>query len=183
MPNRGRAPESPTSPRRLKVRERALQALEMRKAGASFEQIRVALAYSDKGSAYRSVMGLLTKQTDEAAEPLRRLEVERCDKLQLAVWQDAVGGDLKAVDTVLRIMERRARLLGLDKPVKVEARIEGTINTGGLSIGELGGIADLIRLVQGGHPGYVDTTATRLALGPGESTVDPDGDGDGKTPH
>ncbi len=114
MPKHGRAPESPTSPHRLKVRERALQALEMRKAGATFEVIAGQLRYSSKADAYKAVMRFLDKQADEAAEPLRRLEVERCDKLQLAVWADAVGGNLKAIETVLHIMERRARLLGLD---------------------------------------------------------------------
>jgi hypothetical protein len=100
----------------------------MRKAGATFDQIASSLAYSDKGSAYRSVMGLLVKQNNEAAEPLRRLEVERCDRLQLAVWADAIGGNLKAIETCLRVMERRARLLGLDQSPELALQLNtGTV--------------------------------------------------------
>lgn len=183
MPNRGRAPESPTSVRRLAVRAKAMQALEMRKAGATFEVIANQLGYSSKADVYNRVMALLERQKDEAAEPLRRLEVERCDRLQLAVWADAVGGNLKAIETALHIMERRARLLGLDRPVKVEATVDGVLSTGGLSIGELTNIAEYARFAQGGNPGYIDTTATRLALKSGEPSVDPDGNGDGNAPH
>ena len=37
--------------------------------------------------------------------------------------RDAVNGDIAAVNTVLRIMDRRARLFGLDSPVKVDATV------------------------------------------------------------
>jgi hypothetical protein len=42
------------------------------------------------------------------------MEVERLDTLQRAVWQDAIGGDIKAVETALRIIQARAKVLGLD---------------------------------------------------------------------
>lgn len=116
MPNRGRAPESPTSPRRLKVRERALQALEMRKAGATFDQIAAALHYSDRGQAHHSVMGLLRMQNEEAAESERQLQLGRCDRLLLGVWANAITGqDLDSTGMALKIVERICRLLGLDQ--------------------------------------------------------------------
>ena len=48
------------------------------------------------------------------------------DRMQKAVWVNAVvNGDLDAIKTVLRIMDRRARLFGLDAPVKL--RVDETM--------------------------------------------------------
>ena len=39
--------------------------------------------------------------------------------MQLAIWPAALAGDLFAIDRVLKVMSRRAKLLGLDQPKKV----------------------------------------------------------------
>jgi hypothetical protein len=44
----------------------------------------------------------------------------RLDELQVAVWDRAINGDLPAAHCALKIMDRRAKLLGLDKPEKIE---------------------------------------------------------------
>ena len=44
---------------------------------------------------------------------MRELEASRLDALQAALWQDAVDGNTQAVQTVLKIMDQRAKLLGL----------------------------------------------------------------------
>jgi len=38
--------------------------------------------------------------------------------MQVALWSSAMKGDPKSIDRILRIMERRARLLGLDAQVE-----------------------------------------------------------------
>ena len=48
------------------------------------------------------------------ADALRAVELERLDRLWLALWDRALAGELAAVDRLLRIVDRRARLLGLD---------------------------------------------------------------------
>jgi hypothetical protein len=50
----------------------------------------------------------------EPAEDLRRLEAERLDAALPALMEKVLRGRLRAIYTMLRIMERRARLLGLD---------------------------------------------------------------------
>jgi hypothetical protein len=42
------------------------------------------------------------------------MELHRLDQMLLGLWRDAVSGNVKAVGTALRIMDRRARYLGLD---------------------------------------------------------------------
>ena len=44
------------------------------------------------------------------------LELTRLDAPEVGLWDKAVSGDVKAVNAVLRIIEQRSRLLGLDKP-------------------------------------------------------------------
>lgn len=62
----------------------------------------------------------------EAVSDMRTLENDRLDAYQLAVHRLAVGGgpdklapDLGAMDRALKVMERRARLNGLDAPVEL----------------------------------------------------------------
>jgi hypothetical protein len=58
---------------------------------------------------------------EEKADELRALENQRLDKLFFVAYRQAVkDGHLPAIDRALRIMERRARLLGLDRPVRAE---------------------------------------------------------------
>lgn len=51
-------------------------------------------------------------------EDWRQLELLRLEKLHQALWDRAEQGDLRHVDRVLRIAERRAHLLGLDRPAE-----------------------------------------------------------------
>lgn len=51
----------------------------------------------------------------EEADAIRTLELERLDAIMAPQMRLALAGDGFAVDRVLRIMERRARLLGLDE--------------------------------------------------------------------
>lgn len=53
-------------------------------------------------------------------ETILEMEVQRLDSLLQAVWGAALGGKLGAVDRVLSIMKRRAKLLALDAPDRLE---------------------------------------------------------------
>ena len=45
---------------------------------------------------------------------LRAIEDARLEKLFNGIWDDCLAGDLNAIDRALRIMGRKAKLLGLD---------------------------------------------------------------------
>ena len=112
---------SKTSPRITRAEALRQQALTLRRGGASFQSIANQLGVS-KSTAHKAVstaLAALREQNDELAKALQTLEADRLDVLQLGIWTDAARGDLAAIQTVLRIMERRARLLGLDAPTKV----------------------------------------------------------------
>ena len=108
------APRGTTTPARIKARERQAQAVALRKAGASYEQIAQQLAFVDRGAAYRSVTAALRALGRDDAGEVLDLELSRLDEMQLAVWPAARRGDIKAIETVLKLQDRRAKYLGLD---------------------------------------------------------------------
>ena len=112
--------ESKTSPRRLAAAERQRQALELRKAGVSFDLIAQQLGYSNRQGAHFAVESALQKTLQKPGDDLRQLDIERLDSLLFAVWPDARRGSLDHIDAALKILTRRAKLLGLDAPVKTE---------------------------------------------------------------
>jgi len=130
---------SPTAQRRIEAKERALKALELRKKGVRYEQIAQQLGYTNRGNAHKAVMKeleLLAKECREEAAQVRDLELQRLDALYLVAWKAiAEGSDLGAIDRCLRIMERRAKLLGLDAAEKVEHSGDLVINLRSVDMG------------------------------------------------
>ena len=113
-----RRPRSQNTPTAVRYTERQAQAVALRRAGLTFDEIAVRLGIK-KQSAHSLVVRLLTQvraEIDEGAEALRALELVRLDALHARLWPLAMDADLSAVDRILRIAERRAKLLGLDAP-------------------------------------------------------------------
>lgn len=112
--------ESKTSVKRLSANARGLQALELRKAGVGFPQIAERLGYRHASGAYEAVRAALKRTETPPADDVRALALERLDRILFAIWKRALDGDLLCIDRVLRIEERRAKLLGLDAPDKID---------------------------------------------------------------
>jgi DNA-binding CsgD family transcriptional regulator len=112
--------ESKISKRITTSRERENTALELRKAGYTCAKIGQALGIS--GSAANQTLcralARLEAQSKESAADYRRIQLERLDGMLTAMWKPAINGDPQAVDRVLKIEERRSKLLGLDAPEK-----------------------------------------------------------------
>lgn len=137
-----------TTSRTVQAAEREAQALALRRAGASYPAIAKELGIN-KGSAHRLVERGLERTVREPAEGLRALENERLDALQLAHWRDALGTPQRQTDAdgtvrvvvptleqkqaatrvVLQVLERRAKLNGLDQPAELRlALAEGQVD-------------------------------------------------------
>lgn len=92
-------------------RELATQVLNLRRGGASFDMVAERLNLTPKAAKALFDKALGTYDP----EFQRALEGDRMDKLHMAVWPQAVKGDLNAVDRVIRISERRERVLATPK--------------------------------------------------------------------
>lgn len=112
----------PQAERRVKAHTRQLQALELRKAGLTYARIAEICGYASKIGAHKAVQAAIRSTLREVAEDVRSLEIDRLDALLTGVYPQAIKGNQGAIDRVLRIMERRAKLLGLDAPA--ESRIQ-----------------------------------------------------------
>lgn len=102
--------------KRQHVAERRAKALAMRREGKPYAVIAAALDYGKGGAnaASRDVHRALAGAVMEQGRALLTMERERYDALQAILWPLAQAGDVRAARELVRVMERRARLLGLD---------------------------------------------------------------------
>lgn len=111
---------------RAKTAQRRSQAIALKLAGAEWQQIADTLGYADRGAACKDVTRALETYVAEGqagAEVLRETELLRLDRIQRGHWSQAVGGDSRSADTVLKVIDRRCRLLGLDVPPDVQEQM------------------------------------------------------------
>lgn len=124
------------------------EALRLRSAGMSYQKIANAMDCS-KPTAYDRVNRALAAIPFEAVDEYRRLEGQRLDMLMEVAMDKALSGDkgsLFAIDRVLAIQERAAKLRGLDAPIKHEVitldYIQSEIRRLEETLGEDGNIID-----------------------------------------
>ena len=98
---------------------RESEALALRIAGATFDEVAHALKLYGRSDAHKLVTRALSRHQAEQVDEMRLVEGARLDRMTRAVWAAAVQGDVEAVRAVIRISERRARLFGLDAPQRV----------------------------------------------------------------
>lgn len=106
------------------VIDKERRVIELRRAGVTFDVIAQEVGYSNASGAHHAYTRALKRTLREAgADEIRDLELDRLDRLQRFAWNLAAQGNLRAIETILRIMGRRARLLGLDMPVRVQQEV------------------------------------------------------------
>jgi len=110
--------------------ERDLRVFKMRQAGVSTHEIarRFEMSTSGVNQAVRRQLEKMNKEALLAYPEVLRMELERLDNLQSAIWpmtqhrkvkmddgtEVAVEPDMKAVQQVLSIIDRRTKLLGME---------------------------------------------------------------------
>lgn len=119
----------------IEITKRRELTLELRRAGMSLRDIAAHTGVSQE-TVRKDINALLTrlnKDQDGKTAQYRQLEVDRLDRMQAAYWNKALGSipdpddkskktflppDLDAAHLVLKVIDRRAKLLGLDMPIK-----------------------------------------------------------------
>jgi hypothetical protein len=111
--------------------ERDLRIFKMRQAGVPSQEIakRFGVSTSVVGKAIQRQLEKMNREALMAYPEVLRLELERLDSLQAAIWpmtqhrrvtlddgqEIAVEPDMKAIQQVLSIMDRRSKLLGMEQ--------------------------------------------------------------------
>jgi len=122
----------------VQTAKRRRYALRCRQQGATYKEVAEACIEKwgadrlpngyDERYAWKDIHRELEKarkEVEEEAETTLKLELRRLDEMQSRLYPVALGDgdtppDPRAVDRVLRIMKRRAQLLGLDEPQELE---------------------------------------------------------------
>jgi hypothetical protein len=121
------------TPTTITVAQRKGAALELRTLGLNYrevyEMMRVKYpgellpATYDERYAWRDIHDEMTRirtENTETAIHVKVLELNRLDQLQAGIIGSALNGNEKAVNAVLKIMDHRAKLLGLYAPSQVK---------------------------------------------------------------
>lgn len=121
-----RARTSRIHPTVVAMAEKKAKALELVKQGYRLPEIAQKLGYAGKQGASELIKSALAELVSAPAEEVRQIQVARLDLWLTKLEKKINKGDLKAIQTALKIEERRARLLGLDAPVSITAPGGGT---------------------------------------------------------
>jgi uncharacterized protein YicC (UPF0701 family) len=105
------------------VIDKERRVLELRRSGITFDVIAEEVGYASASGAYNAFVRSLKRTLQVPADEVRQIEIDRLDKLQQAMWPQAMEGHPAAIDRIIRIMERRAKLLGLDAPTKLQQEV------------------------------------------------------------
>ena len=127
--------------RAIQAAERRAQALELRKAGATYQEIADALGYSAPAGAEKAVKRGIELLGMEAAKDVVLMDLARLDEFQKRCTAELRGkGDLSQIDRIMRIMQMRHNLLG----ITAESYREAVAKQAGTSITNNG-----VMIVQG----------------------------------
>ena len=164
MPNHNAAVPSP------ELVDKEVKVLELRRAGLTWQRIAEETGYADHTGAYAAYKRAIKRTMQQPADELREQEIDRIDRLQLALWPKAMKGDERSISTIVRLMERRAKLLGLDAPTRIQQDV--TTWTGDESIDRA--VRDLAALLtandadSSGESAMAEPTGESLAITTGD---------------
>jgi len=124
--------------KQLEVIRRKEIAVDLRTSGYTYRDIYLAMkemAHNDglvlpesydQRYVYRDVKTSIEeaqKNVVESAEMLRSMELHNLNRMQSAIIEKAASGNLKAIDSVIKIMNQRAKYISnLSEPQKIEVR-------------------------------------------------------------
>jgi hypothetical protein len=101
--------------------QRVALAVKLRSQKVKYSEIARMCGYGSAGAAHKAIMRELERTVSTNVEELRREELESLERLELECWKifsdkERTKGQLFAVDRILAIKDRRARLMNLDIP-------------------------------------------------------------------
>lgn len=142
-----RGEHKPREQQQIESAQKQRRVIEMRLAGKDFRTIADELGYAGPSGAHKAYRTALREIIREPAEEVVTLELSRLDQLFAAHWDKALKGDGHATSHCLNIMFRRAKLLGIDAPTRINVQtiVQRTAEQFGLDPNEA---AELHRSVQ-----------------------------------
>jgi hypothetical protein len=159
-----------TSPKAIERAQLRKRALELRKEAHPVREIARKIGKS-KSETHRLIDEALQDvgPDHETKVRVRTLQLERIDTMVLGLWMRARKGDEKAVTAVLKLEERRAKIVGSDAPTESKLRLTVT--------GQLNWILDIVREVLGEDAGQRVYRRIAETTGAGQAPTGDDEEG------
>jgi len=140
-----------------KKREVAEQALELRKAAVPYQKIADTLGYASAGSAKNAVDRLMSKMEFEAAKDVVLIDLQRLDEYQMRCTERLRNtGDLGQIDRLMRIMEMRYRIIGVNDETAHELQQHFGLNV----------VNKGVMVIQGTEADFVSTMMAAVGIDP-----------------
>lgn len=105
---------------------RAANAMQLRVSGASYADIASQCGYLDAQSAAEAVEKYIDRNMRGITEDVILLELRRLDELTMTLMVRAGMGDMQAANAMIKLMERRSKMLGLDQATKSEVSVDAS---------------------------------------------------------
>ena len=99
------------------------EVVKLRRGGLTWDLIAKQVGYKHAGSAQDAYVRASQRIVRDDVEAIRKVEEDRLDMAQASIWAKVLQGDIPAINAFLRIQERRARLLGLDQPIRQQVEV------------------------------------------------------------
>ena len=115
-----RVGESKLSPRRIDAQQKQQQAMELRMAGRTWQEIADHLGYASHTGAYEAFKVALSRSNHDAAEDYRSLTIGRLTKILQIHWPLMLQADNNSTRLCLQTIKDMREVLGLDSPSKFE---------------------------------------------------------------
>jgi hypothetical protein len=123
-PKRARKrPQSRSKPADIARWERDYECVKMRRAEVDWMTIAEKLGYASPGHAHDRFLAFMRAYPRDDVEAMRDLELDRIEKTARALEPRIEQGDVRAAEVWNKLSERRAKLMGLDKPERREVTV------------------------------------------------------------
>ena len=112
----------PSKAKKLELEQRRKVVASNILAGANYRDISAALGVS-LGTVANDVKMVLQRWQKENVQVLDehlQIDLRRIDTALNAIWADVQDGKYGAIDRLLRLLERRAKMIGYDQPEKID---------------------------------------------------------------
>lgn len=111
---------------KARITKRREKSLELRQQGYTFQDIGQILGVSWVQSRRDVMAGLdeAAKKIRESSEHILAVHMGRLERAIQSMWPAIESGDLEAIRTMTKVLEREAKLLGIDAPAKTESRMD-----------------------------------------------------------
>ena len=117
----GKSTQSTIQNRDINAAQRAKQALELRAQLLSYDEIAQRCGYATRDAARKAILREMNRVIVRNVEELRDAELHMLNLLHAKCWQRFTDPknpySYSEVERILKISERRAKLMGLDIPI------------------------------------------------------------------